>query len=285
MLVFSRSVDWCPYCKTQVIELQNRIDELGKEGLGVAVITYDAEHLQAEFSKRRGITLPLLSDAGSAAIRAFGILNTTVTRESRNYGIPFPGTLIVDRGGIVTARFFEDAYQERNTVANIMIKLGRSGVERRAIRLDTDHLKATTYASDEVVAPGSVFSLVFDLEPRPRMHVYAPGAESYRIIGLELDANPLLVVRPLTYPESEIYFFQPLNERVPVFQKPFRLVQQLSLDASQSARVALAKLEKLTIAGRLNYQACDDKICFVPSSLPVSYTIAIRQLDTERATR
>ncbi len=27
MLVFSRSVDWCPYCKTQVIELQSRLGE------------------------------------------------------------------------------------------------------------------------------------------------------------------------------------------------------------------------------------------------------------------
>jgi hypothetical protein len=89
----------------------------------------------------------------------------------------------------------------------------------------------------------------------------------------------------MTYPKSEIYFFKPLNERVPVYQEPFRLIQELALDPSQSARAKIAKMERITITGRLDYQACDDKVCFVPVSLPVSYTLHIRQLDTERATR
>jgi peroxiredoxin len=284
MLVFSRSVDWCPYCKTQVIELQSRVDELKRQGLGVAVITYDSPQLQVEFGQRRGITLPLLSDAGSATIRAFGILNTTVDPHSSNFGIPFPGTFMLDRNGTVTARFFEEAYQERNTVANIILKLGRTGVERRATRLKTEHLEVTTYASDDVVAPGSVFSLVFDVEPRERMHVYAPEADGYKVISVEIDANPLLVMRPTAYPPSEIYFFKPLNERVPVFQKPFRLMQELALTASRDHRATLAKMEALTITGRLNYQACDDKVCYTPVSLPISYSVRVRQLDTERGT-
>ena len=42
MLVFSRSADWCPYCKTQMIELQDRLPNLKAQGLGLAVITYDS---------------------------------------------------------------------------------------------------------------------------------------------------------------------------------------------------------------------------------------------------
>jgi peroxiredoxin len=285
MLVFSRSIDWCPYCKTQVLELQTRVDELRKQGLGIAVITYDAQPLHADFARRRGITLPLLADPGSATIRSFGILNTTVEQGSQNFGIPFPGTFLVDRNGVVTARFFEDAYQERNTVANIMLKLGGKGSDRLAKRMRTDHLTATTYASDEVVAPGSLFSLVFDVEPNAGVHVYAPGEHDYKVIGLELDANPLVVVRPLSYPASEIYHFKPLDERVPVFQKPFRLVHELAVSASREARPEIAKMETVTITGRFHYQACDDKVCFNPVSLPVSYTFRIRQLDTERAVR
>lgn len=283
MLVFSRSVDWCPYCKTQVVELQRRADDLKRQGLGLAVVTYDSAALHAEFSRRREITLPLLSDAGSATIRSFGILNTTVEKQSPNYGIPFPGTFVLDRKGVVTARFFEDAYQERNTVANIMLKLDATSLERPATRVTTDHLKVTTYASDDVVAPGSLFSLVLDVEPSANMHVYAPGADGYKIIGLELDPNPLLISRPTSYPKSDIYFFKPLNEKVPVYQKPFRLMQELTVSASRDDRAAVGKLETLTISGRLNYQACDDKVCFMPASVPVSYTVKIRQLDTERA--
>jgi hypothetical protein len=44
-------------------------------------------------------------------------------------------------------------------------------------------------------------------------------------------------------------------------------------------------METVTITGRFHYQACDDKVCFNPVSLPVSYTVRIRQLDTERVPR
>ena len=36
MLLFYRSADWCPYCKTQLAEFQARLAELTKQGLGVA---------------------------------------------------------------------------------------------------------------------------------------------------------------------------------------------------------------------------------------------------------
>jgi peroxiredoxin len=141
MLVFSRSADWCPYCKTQMIELQSRAATLRAEGLGLAVITYDAPAVLADFAGRRGIEYPLLSDAGSATIKAYGILNTAGEPGTRNFGIPHPGTFIVDRRKIVTARFFEDAYQERNTVAGILLKLGGGGQEVSARRITTEHVE------------------------------------------------------------------------------------------------------------------------------------------------
>ncbi len=283
MLVFSRSVDWCPYCKTQMVELQARLPELRARGLNVAVITYDPPAVLADFARRRGITFPLLSDAGSATIGAYGILNTTVERTSNTYGIPFPGTFLLDRAGRVTARFFEDAFQERNTVSNILVKLGDAEAPRAATRTATDHLTVTSWASDDTVAPGTLFSLVFDITPRRGMHVYAPGDHTYRVIGVKLDPNPLLVVRPMTYPPSEVYVFEPLNERVAVYQKPFRLVQELALSTSQAAAADVARLSSLTLSGTLDYQACDDRICFVPKSVPVTFTVAVRPLDRERS--
>lgn len=283
MLVFSRSADWCPYCKTQLVELQSRLPELKKKGLGIAAMTYDSTTILADFSRRRGITFPLLSDQGSATIKAYGLLNTTVDSASTNYGIPFPGTFMVNRQGVVTARFFEEAYQERNTVASILLKLGDAGHEIDAQRITTDHVEITTYVSDQVVAPGTLFSIVADLTPRPGMHVYAPGAHSYKVIALRLDAQPLLLTRPLRYPAAEIYVFKPLNERVEVFQKPFRLVQDVALKGSPDARKALASVESLAITGTLEYQACDDKMCFISKSIPVTYNVRVRQLDTERA--
>jgi hypothetical protein len=39
----------------------------------------------------------------------------------------------------------------------------------------------------------------------------------------------------------------------------------------------------VTITGVLNYQACDDKACFMPQSVPLTWTVNVRSLDRERA--
>ena len=91
MLVFYRSADWCPYCKTQLAELQTRAADLAKNGIGLTAVSYDAVPILADFSKRRGITFPLLSDPGSATIKRYGILNTTVPRRiNRATAFRFP---------------------------------------------------------------------------------------------------------------------------------------------------------------------------------------------------
>ena len=58
------------------MELQGRLEELRDQGLGVVAISYDSEEVLADFSQRRGITFPLLSDDDSKVITDFGILNT-----------------------------------------------------------------------------------------------------------------------------------------------------------------------------------------------------------------
>ena len=141
----------------------------------------------------------------------------------------------------------------------------------------TDHLQVTTYVTDEVVAPGAVFSLVFEITPRQGIHLYAPGEHSYKIVRLNLETNPWLVTRPVEYPPSEIYFFAPLKERVPVFQKPFTLTQSMAVSTAPEHRAALAKVSSMTIKGTLDYQACDDRVCFLPKSIPVSYTVRLRR--------
>jgi peroxiredoxin len=284
MIVFSRSMDWCPYCKTQSIGLQTQLSQLTAQGLGVAVITHDSPVVMADFARRRGITFPLLSDSGSETIKAYGILNTTVAADNNNYGIPFPGTLVVDRDGRVTQRFFEEAFQERQTVSTILLALGSGATPTAATRVESEHLDVTTYLSDETVAPGHLFSLVFDVTPADGFHVYPPGAADYRVISFTMDPNLIVTTRPMEYPESEIYFFEPLDERVPVFQQPFRLVQTMSVSASREMRAALEGVERVTISGTLEYQACDDLVCYNPQSVHVSHDIALRQLDTERTT-
>jgi peroxiredoxin len=237
MLVFFRSADWCPFCKTQLADLETKAADLKRDGLGLAAVSYDAVPVLADFSKRRHITYPLLSDAGSVVIRRYGILNTTVPESSRQaYGIPFPGTFILNPQGVVTARFFEQAYEERNSVGSLLVRLGE-GIDVPATKISSPQIQITSYATDQTVALGTHFSLVLDITPGPLMHVYAPGVVGYKAIGLTIRAQPGMLIREARYPKPEDYFFQPLNEHVAVYQRPFRVVQDLAVDASAGGRV------------------------------------------------
>jgi len=236
----------------------------------------------ADFARRRGITFPLLSDAGSATIKRYGLLNTTVDPTNALFGYPFPGTLIVDRNGVVTSRFFEDAYEERDTVSSMLVRLGHR-VDVPATKVSGTRLSLVTYATDQIAAPGTHFSLVVDVTPVKGTHVYAPGAASYLPVALKVHPQAGVIVRSTTFPRAEDYFFKPLNEHVPVYQRPFRIVQDLMLDPSRGGTAALKDVTTIAIAASFEYQACDDKVCFAPQSLPLTWTIGVKPLDRERA--
>ena len=266
------------------MELQGRVADLRARGLGLAAITYDPVSVLADFSARRGITFPILSDAGSATIKRYGILNTTVPESNTLFGYPFPGTFILDRHGVVTARAFEPTYQERDTISSVLTRLG-GRFRGPATKITAPHLTILSSLTDQIAAPGTHFSVVLDITPAPRVHVYAPGVSGYKPIALVVQAVPGLVVREAHFPKAEDYFFAPLNEHVPVYQKPFRVVQDLEIDPSRDAMHVLKDVKALTIDATLSYQACDDKLCFVPQRVPLSWTIALRPLDTERPKR
>lgn len=293
------------------MELQDRLEELRSSGLGVVAISYDSREVLADFSRRRGITFPLLSDEGSSVITDFGILNTVAAeglgsnREDANVvldvakyvsifgsnraivGTPFPGTFLLDAEARVTSRFFEEFYRERNTTSNVMLKLGIGLSPIAAIEATTAHLKLTAYPSNWTVSAGSRFSLAVEVEPNPDIHLYAPGAETmgYRVIGLKLAPSRHIRFEPVEFPPSEMYHFKPLDEWVPVYQRPFTLLQEAVVEASSQAESALAELDVLTLTGSFNYQACNHSVCFPPVSLPLSFTLDLQSLDTQRASR
>ena len=262
------------------MELQGRYDEIRKQGLGLIAISYDSSETLKRFAASRGITFPLLSDSGSAVIRRYGIVNEQQEPGSRSYGVPHPGTFIVDRNGVVTARFFEDAYQERYTAAAIFAAQGANPIGA-AVTATTQHLSLRASISDSTVAPGQRISILVTVSPRPVMHVYAPGKHDYRVVRLNLDAQPWLRAHDTRYPPSEMYHFKPLNERIEVYSKPFRLVQDVTILATPEVQKSLATMPTVTIAGALDYQACDDKVCYNPSRVPISFTIATKPLDRQ----
>jgi DsbC/DsbD-like thiol-disulfide interchange protein len=203
---------------------------------------------------------------------------TTVDPGDKTYGIPFPGIFILDAQGRVKERFFEQVYQERSTSSSIAIRLGERG-DRAGARKSTLHLEVTTFASDEVVAPGNRFSVVLDVAPRKGMHVYAPPQANYKPVAIAIKEQSGLTAHAVQFPAAEEYFFKPLKERVQVYQKPFRLVQDLTLSASRDIQAkAAAPDATLQVEGTLVYQACDEEVCYLPESVPLAWTIRLKPL-------
>ncbi|MDA1184007.1 MAG: protein-disulfide reductase DsbD family protein [Acidobacteria bacterium] len=156
-----------------------------------------------------------------------------------------------------------------------MLAVGADATPVQATQVSTAHLDLSAYASDASAALGTRFSLAVDITPKSGMHLYAPGATDYRIVALNIAPEPHLRTEAAQYPESEIYYFAPLDERVPVFQQPFTLRVEAVAEATAAARQAFAGRDELVIAGTLEYQACDDAICYNPVSVPLSWTIAL----------
>ena len=200
-------------------------------------------------------------------------------------GTPFPGTFMIDKDSRVKSRFFEEFYRERVTTSNVMLKSGIGLSPIAAVEGNTAQLKFTAYPSDTVITNGSRFSLAVDIEPNSKMHVYAPGAEEkgYRVVELNMAPSDYFRFEGVEFPESEIYYFEPLDEYVPVFQKPFTILQEAIVEASAEIEKELENIDVLTVSGTLDYQACDDAICYLPVSVPVSFTLEFQTLDYQRS--
>ena len=131
------------------------------------------------------------------------------------------------------------------------------------------HLTITATSSAATAAPASKVSLFLDITPNPGIHVYAPGAKDYLPIAVTIDPHPGVTVGAVKYPKSDTMVFD--GERVPVYQKAFRLVDEVSLASS------LKTTDTMTLTGTVKYQACDDHVCYFPASVPVSWSIKLRK--------
>ena len=130
-------------------------------------------------------------------------------------------------------------------------------------------VEITASPSRITAAPGSTVALFVDGIPRQNIHVYAPGATDYIPIALTLSPVKGVTVRPLNYPASETLIFD--GGAVPVYQKPFRLRQDVVLASTFKPN------DIVTLTGTVDYQACDNKVCFKPVAVPVIWTIDVKK--------
>jgi peroxiredoxin len=282
VLLFYRSADWCPYCKGQLIQLQAAKERFEKQGIKLAGISYDSMDILKYFSDRRKIDFPLLSDPDSKIIRMYQVLNSEAI--GPNAGMARPGYFFIDTEGMIREKFFEAKYRERLTGNTVLSKLFPELGEEVTDTVEAPHLQLSVGQSDRVAVPGNLVTLTAEVRLPPDVHVYAPGTKGYKTVKLSIDPLPDFDLRQASYPSAKILYLPAIKERVPVFEGTFRIRQELKVNSMTEFSGALGTDgKKVTVKGNLEYQACDSKICFLPTTVPVEWQFQIVPLDRQRA--
>jgi hypothetical protein len=248
----------------------------------LAVISYDSQEILKFFADRHKIEYPMLADPDSKTIQAYGVLNQEATGMQK--GFARPGYFFIDPRGIIREKFFEAKYRERLTGNSIIARLFPELGEEVTETVEAPHLELALEQSDPAGVPGTRVTLATEVRLPPNVHVYAPGAQGYKPIKLVIETVPQLELKPAVYPPSKTLFLPAIKESVPVFEGTFRISQDVKVNSGAAFWGSLGDDGKLfTIAGKLEYQACDKTTCYVPTSVPVKWQLQVFPLDRTRA--
>lgn len=134
-------------------------------------------------------------------------------------------------------------------------------------QVEGKQLTATLGASTSNVAPGQHVTLTLDVDLQPDMHVYAPGIEGYIPIDWNMQQTSAAEVQPAHFPRAEKLHLKAIDETVPAYTGRFRLTRDVVIRPGSG---------RLTIEGSLRYQACDNRVCYIPQTLPLSWSFEYR---------
>ncbi len=212
--------------------------------------------------ERKKLVFPYLADTRSKLIDSFGLRNKAVNIDFMQ-GIPHPGIFLLDAKGRITAKYFEDDYRERFTIASILN--GSFGQQAATQGEYTGkRINVRTSASTSVVKGGQRIRLTLTSTLGPGLHVYAPGAPedfipvSWTIEGAKATAP--------TWPKAEKNF---------QFSGTFEASRDIILPPQ-------LKNEELIIKGILRYQSCTETVCYPPESIAVEWKFLSESHDRER---
>lgn len=132
------------------------------------------------------------------------------------------------------------------------------------------HVTTAATADPNPAAPRGRVTLALDVTPDPKVHVYAPGAKDYVQTTLKITPPARTTAGKPVYPPSELVYDVVLDQKIPQYLKTFRIVQPLTLGSTVKPG------ETVDVSGVFTYQACDDRMCYPPTSTAVRWTVSVR---------
>jgi hypothetical protein len=177
-----------------------------------------------------------------------------------------PGGYVLDSRGVIVAKFLDNEADGRYTPAAILVHRFGWTPDQPATEVEGKQITAKVAASDATVMPGDRIALTLDLDLDPGMHVYAPGVEGYIPIDWKMQDLPGATASAPMFPHSEKLYLKAIGETVPAYRNHFRLTRDLTISRPLDAS------GEFMVTGSLRYQACDDRVCYIPQQLHLAWT-------------
>ena len=237
---------------------------LADVGVRVYALSYDESDALRDFRTAVGITFTLLSDPDSKIIRQFGILNTLIAEDDHPwFGIPYPGTVVMDAAGLITHKFFENNLAVRVGPEQLLRAVhGESNQTTPLAAPQRGEVSTQVLLDGEELAVSVQRDLVARLAVPVGRHLYAyPAPAGSVAVDLELDPNPALVLRDLIRPISERHTLAATGDTFNVHHDTVELRLPIAVNGALTTEGAP---DKITIGGTLRWQACDDAVCKAP---------------------
>jgi hypothetical protein len=176
-----------------------------------------------------------------------------------------PGWYVLDARGVIVAKYFDD--HGGYTPAAILVHQFGWTPPEPATEVEGKQLNAKAGSSNAMVAQGERVALILDIDLQPTMHVYAPGVGGgYISIDWKMQDSETAAVHPAIFPRSEKLYLKAIAETVPAYRNHFRLTRDITIGHPIDGS------GKFTVPGSLRYQACDDRVCYIPQELHLAWT-------------
>lgn len=128
----------------------------------------------------------------------------------------------------------------------------------------------TPLVSSDGVAAGTSVSLALQVSLPPGLHVQSDAPRDPTLIPTVLTVEPPagVTVDEILYPPAEDFEQAGMSEPLAVFGSEFTLGVKVSVGRDVAPG-------DLVVPARLRYQACDDQMCFAPTTAEVSWTVRV----------
>ena len=258
------------------------MEDFTAAGYKIYGVSYDSVSELAAFSDQHGIGYDLLADDDSAVITQFGILNTLISPEGplagNFYGLPFPGTYVVDAGGVVTEKFFNKHYATRTSAGTLLDSaLGRAlrHEEAPAEEHGAPRARFTAFLSDPQLTLEVASTLNVRVDMEEGYHIYAePLPDDYYPTTVRLEPVDGLEIGEPVYPPTMEMRFDALDVTLNVYEGS----ADIAFPVTAMAELFEGGRETVDLDVVVDYQVCSDTVCYLPEEVRLTLSAPISGL-------